>query len=593
MSKSLKLAQGLSLPSDEAITQTIAILGRKGGGKSYTGMKLAELMLGAKAQVIVLDMVGRWYGLRLSEDGKSPGFDVVVLGGLRGDIPLTEESGALIADTVVETERSFILDLSQFSKSARRRFATAFATRLWERKKSEMEPTPLHLFIEECQLLIPQNAFKGDEQMLGIFEEMVRLGRNYGIGVSMISQRPQSVNKEALTQAEVLIVHQVNGTPERKAIGAWIVDKGMDVSLLDELPGLEIGTAFFWSPQWLRCFQKIEVLPRETYDSSATPKSGARKVSAKLAPLDLAGIQERMSSLVEEAKVNDPKALKARIAQLEKELAAKVVHAGPTKEALALEKSANERAKRLDALAERACAAAQELTRAVSDSGLFGQQVVLDPNQRVSINSAMSSLRLSPPIEMAPIRSQTPVRSMRDMADVRIRPVSVAVEPPEGLSVYATGLLATAWSRLPMKLTRTQLALLSNRSTRSSAFSVAMTQLVRSGYLLQRGHQFELSSDALQNLGSKFERKPQPASGEELRESWLRALPAYEAVLLKELMHEYPSGLLRDELSRATGKSLTSSAFSVAISTLKKNELVHEDSGALYVSDVLYPEGQK
>jgi DNA helicase HerA-like ATPase len=32
--------------------------------------------------------------------------------------------------------------------------------------------------------------------MLGAIEDIVRLGRNFGIGVSMISQRPQSINTE-------------------------------------------------------------------------------------------------------------------------------------------------------------------------------------------------------------------------------------------------------------------------------------------------------------------------------------------------------------------------------------------------------------
>jgi DNA helicase HerA-like ATPase len=47
--------------------------------------------------------------------------------------------------------------------------------------------------------------------MVGIYEEIIRLGRNYGIGVSMITQRPQSVNKEVLNQTECLFVGQVNG----------------------------------------------------------------------------------------------------------------------------------------------------------------------------------------------------------------------------------------------------------------------------------------------------------------------------------------------------------------------------------------------
>src|SRR5262245_5885174 len=102
MSRTLELAPSLALPLDAA-TQTVAFIARKGAGKTYTAGKLVELLLDATVQVVVLDTVGNWYGLRLAADGKSKGYDIPVLGGLRGDIPLDPAGGALIADIVVET----------------------------------------------------------------------------------------------------------------------------------------------------------------------------------------------------------------------------------------------------------------------------------------------------------------------------------------------------------------------------------------------------------------------------------------------------------------------------------------------------------
>src|SRR6185295_18271954 len=127
----------------------------------------------------------------------------------------------LIADIVVDTGRSVVLDCSQFSLADRKRFATSFGERLWQRKKGEKHPSPLHLVIEESQLIVPQDVRGDTAKMVGIYEEIIRLGRNYGIGVTMITQRPQSVNKEVLNQTECLVVLQVNGTPERKALKEW------------------------------------------------------------------------------------------------------------------------------------------------------------------------------------------------------------------------------------------------------------------------------------------------------------------------------------------------------------------------------------
>lgn len=72
----LKISEDLALPLD-AVTQKFAFLGRTGSGKSYGATKLAEEMLEAKAQVIALDPVCVWWGLRTGK------LDVTYLGKLR------------------------------------------------------------------------------------------------------------------------------------------------------------------------------------------------------------------------------------------------------------------------------------------------------------------------------------------------------------------------------------------------------------------------------------------------------------------------------------------------------------------------------
>jgi hypothetical protein len=327
--RTLKLAKGLSLPLDAA-TQTFAFIARKGAGKTYAAGKLVELLIHAHVQVVVLDTVGNWYGLRLAADGKHPGLDVPVLGGLRGDIPLEAPGGALIADIVVETGRSLVVDMSQFALADRKRFAAAFGERLWQRKKGERHSAPIHLVIEESQLIVPQDVRGDSARMVGIFEEIIRLGRNYGIGVSMITQRPQSVNKEVLNQTECLFVGQVNGAQERDALKKWITHQGMDVHLVDELPGLTIGTFYVWSPQWLNLLERVTILAKQTYDASATPKVGDKRVQRELKPLDLTELQERLKATIEKAKAEDPRELRRQLAELKKQLAAK--HSPPVKE---------------------------------------------------------------------------------------------------------------------------------------------------------------------------------------------------------------------------------------------------------------------
>jgi len=69
--KQLKISDDLSLPLDAA-TQTFAFIARKGAGKTYAAGKLAECLMDAQVQVVILDSVGNWWGLRLEADGKTP-----------------------------------------------------------------------------------------------------------------------------------------------------------------------------------------------------------------------------------------------------------------------------------------------------------------------------------------------------------------------------------------------------------------------------------------------------------------------------------------------------------------------------------------
>jgi DNA helicase HerA-like ATPase len=236
----------------DAATQTFAFIARKGAGKTYAAGKLVELLLDAGVQVVVLDTVGNWYGLRLAADGKGKGLRhpgprrAARRHPARGRRRRADRRHRRRHRPIDGPRREPVLE------GDRKRFAAAFGERLWLRKKGERHPAPLHLVIEESQLIVPQDVRGDTATMVGVYEEIIRLGRNYGIGVSMITQRPQSVNKEVLNQTECLFVGQVNGAQERDALKKWITHQGMDVHLVDELPSLKIGTFYVWSPQWLQ-----------------------------------------------------------------------------------------------------------------------------------------------------------------------------------------------------------------------------------------------------------------------------------------------------------------------------------------------------
>lgn len=316
--KSLKISESLSLPID-AVTQVLALIGKRESGKSYCATKLAELMLTAKSQIVVIDGIGNWWGLRVAKNGKDKGFSIPVFGGRHGDVPLDVRSGTLIADLIIKGDYSAVIDVSMFRKNERKTFITDFIEQFFHLKKEHI--SPVHFFLEECQLYIPQKTFKGEERMLGAFEDLIKLGRNYGIGATLISQRPQAVNKDVLNQAECLFAFQMTGPHERKTIETWIRDKDINENISTELTRLPIGAPHIWSPRWLKFSGVVKIAEKLTLNSTSTPVVGEKQVEVKqLSPVDIEQLSKALSTVIEEHKENDPKVLKKRIQELQQEL---------------------------------------------------------------------------------------------------------------------------------------------------------------------------------------------------------------------------------------------------------------------------------
>ena len=309
---------GFSLKA-EAFEDVVAILGRRGRGKTTTATVIVEGLHAAGARFVVADPVGVWYGLKSSRDGRHPGIPVVVMGGDHGDVPLAPESGEIIADFVADpTSPSVVLDLKLFTQGEMVRFMTAFLSRLYHVNPGK----PLHVVLDEADQFAPQRPMPGEQAMLGAAQRVTKLGRAKGLHPILITQRPATLSKNVLTQAGMLIAHAITGPQDRNAVDDWIkanAEEGERGKFLAELSGLERGTAYFWSPD-IPLFRQVAVRDRETFDSSATPKRGEAVKPKALAEVDLEALKGRIAATIEKAKADDPRELRKRIGELQAEL---------------------------------------------------------------------------------------------------------------------------------------------------------------------------------------------------------------------------------------------------------------------------------
>lgn len=588
--KTLKLSDELALPL-AAVTEKLAWLGRTGSGKSYGAMKLAELMLAAGAQVGVLDPVGVWRALRVPAKPGGESFEVVVLGGLSGDVPLEPTAGALIADLVCDRGLSFVLDVSQFIPSEQQRFAAAFAERFFHRKKSA--PSAVHLFLEECQEFIPENPSGLEAITLGHFQRLWKLGRNFGIGGSLISQRPQEIAKKALNMSGTLFAFQMTGPQERKTIRAWVADHGIASDIESVLQKLKVGSPHVESPTFLQYSGVIRILPRVTADLSSTPEVGAASAARRaLTPIDLEQLRTSMAETLERAKADDPKELKKQIAEKDKRIreleraTPAAASAGKAVERQVLTDADRallaDLAGKFDALAARLDQRVdleplhemvmREIVNAhkIHDAVRADFLKILDGKRLQKIREKFAAVEVASASPV--IRRNAPVFAGRDQKpqqNTRSAPKSESLRL-DGQAVRSElgrcerALLTVLAQRNGSGTSRGQLAVLTGYSHTSSGFANALGRLRTLGYvngmtITSAGH------------GALGEIEPLPV-GRELASHWIGQLPRAEAMMLQALL-AHPDGLDKDDLSRVTGYSATSSGFANAVGKLRTLEL--------------------
>jgi uncharacterized protein len=566
----LKVSDSLTLPID-AVTQVLATIGRRGAGKTYLATMIAEQMLDAGAQVIILDPIGLWWGLRLKADGKSKGKEIFIIGGRRGDVPISIEAGARIARLLVEKPISAIIDISEFRTGERKRFAADFAEEFFHLKKQQT--SPVHIFIEEAQLFAPQfpRPTRKDEkfseaEMLGAFEQIIRLGRNYGIGATCITQRPQSVNKEVLNQTECLFVLQVNGRQERDALQRWVEEhSASDRALVGELPGLHQGEGFVWSPSWLRIFERMHFAKKTTFDSTATPKVGATQKARVLTKLDVAALKSDLEEVITRAQKDDPQALRKRIAELERELKKKPAPAKePQIDTATLLKPIRSQLAKYSEQLRKAQHVARQLVVVLESDDIEATIEAYVKNASVAYKERTSEPKMRPAVQPSNDGLTGPEQRILDAIAWF---EAIGVEDPEQPAV----------------------AFLAGYSFKSSSYTVPRSILARKQtveYMANGRIQLTPKGRALAHDTDT------PATNAGLHHMIYAKLPGPEGRLLRPLIEAYPDAMTNEDLAHDAGYSAASSSYSVPRSRLKSFGLIeYPASGQVRARDILFPIG--
>lgn len=583
----------------QSVTETFAFLGKRGGGKSSAAVKLAEEMFANGHQWVAIDPKGDWWGIRSSRDGSGPGLPVLVLGGRHGDLPLEASAGALIAELVVGRGVTAVLDVSLFSKAEQIRFVTDFAETLFRRLGDE--PRPVHIFLEEAEEFLPQRVDARAARMVGAYSKIAKQGRTFGLGVSLITQRSASLNKDALSQTDTLVLFRTTSPHDRKAVVAWADHHGEAAEIAESLSSLDLGESWILSPGFLGEIVRVRWDRRSTFDSGSTPVAGGkRKAPTSLADIDLDEIQGLMAETTERAAENDPKALRQRVRRLENELKT------------ALTKNARPAAppeihevevvveRQVEVIPAWAIELVEEAVRIVED---YGSDLTRLAAKTVEAHSDLlksaSALKDHEPVPVVPTNTTPAGPSGMNPADrtqahqatssrapAAPRPAPAApARPTSNLSPSAANAngsgdvklgkreksILTVLAQFPDGRTQRQIALLTGYSPKSSTIGAGLSNLRKHGFVTSGGSVVAATTEGVEALGGDFEPLPQ---GQALYDYWMGQLGARERAFLPILVDAYPDPVTHDDLAEATGYSPESSTIGAGMSKLRGLGLV-------------------
>lgn len=312
----------LCFPS-KILEQHLVVLGKTGAGKSSALRHIVEHLLSHNKRVCVVDPKGDWWGLKSSADGKHPGYPIIAFGDFKNanasDVPINEMSGKHIAELISTGNRPCIIGFRGWMTSRMVQFWIDFASTLFNANAGE-----LYLVIDEVHHFAPKGKIQDPQagKCLHWSNRLMNEGRGIGLVNLIASQRPQKVHNDTLTACETLVAMRVIHKADRDAVEDWIKGCGDPVQgkeVLNSLANMARGEAFVWSPEVGFGPRRLAFPMFETFDSFAPPQLQKKINERSWADVDLTEVREKLATVIEKAKSEDPRELKRVIADLRKE----------------------------------------------------------------------------------------------------------------------------------------------------------------------------------------------------------------------------------------------------------------------------------
>lgn len=592
----------LTFDTVEYASRANAVLGIRDSGKTYTATGLAEQLLDAnsgkqKAGIpfVVLDPTGVWRFLRVPGAGK--GYPVIVVGGADGDLPLKAATAGKIVEAALRGAASIVFNLSgQISKGEMRKIVTDCVNVLMDKNP---QYGLRHVFIEEAAEFVPQRV--SDGIVYAAVEKLVRVGGNMGLGVTLVNPRTQNLNKEVLELCDNIFLHRQKGTNSLKHLQGWFDAVGAEAPkvMVQSISKLKSGECFAWlrdmdEPKLVHVQQKNSFHPNRRDLQALTGKQVKRVDAADL----IAALKHELPQVEAEMNANDPALLRAEIARLTKEVAAKPAAAPPAPKVDVRADNTRVRSEGYNAgyaagkkLAERYKAKIEKAWTGTYQRILIGNAEWLEnvvakrdlPTilREVALDIPKDIDRLWGEVFASDVGLPPTVADFKEVPKTEPRAMPVSQSAPSVNYTPGSGDLADLggpeqrimkslawWKAMGFEyLSRPQVAFLARYSPTSSSFTNPLGALRTKGLITYPSE----GSVALTDEGSTRAAPPDDVGLDHasLRKAILKELDGPQTRIMEPLMEAYPDEVDRPTLAGGAQYSPTSSSFTNPLGSLR------------------------
>lgn len=584
---------GVKVDLDRLVASRLLIQANSGGGKSWALRYVLERTHGSIPH-LVLDSEGEFSTLR----ERYP----YVLAGKGGDVPADPKVAKLLCRRLVELGASAVIDLYDLKLSDRRRFVRLFLEELMHLPRKLWTPTLV--VIDEAHRYCPE---KGSSESADAVITLCTQGRKRGYAAVLATQRLSKLNKDAAAELLNVLIGRtgLDIDMKRAADILGFSSKNERNALRDLAPG----EFFAFGPAIGSGVQKVR-----TGDVDTThPEPGKIGEVAPPAPAEVKALLEQLTDLPEEAEEEERTiaALEQRTRELERDLRAARKEAEQSIEPAALADLKQENAALHRAIAETADEVDERLEELVETATeplrdrLSVLETSIEEGRRVA-EALVGVLTVHSEngdgeVELPSFREEIEAR-LGDVppAPARVNPVPAlraaratrSSPPPEDLpaaQVRILDALATLETIGVEEVTRTNLALFSRQSPKSSAYQAHVAQLEQAGLVrYPKPGLVALTAEGAAIGSPEFEIST-PA---DLHAAWLDYLEDAQARILRVLLDAYPTDIDRSELAELAGQSPRSSAYQAHVAQLAQLGAVdYPEPGRVRATELLFPEG--